>query len=172
MKMYLLMLTQKNGEKTIITIKKNQKGFTLIELMIVVAIIGILAAIAVPNFISYRNKAKVSTALETASSIRGAISGYAADSIGNSFPTEALIPDGNWEALRLTVNKNGGTLKPTAAEQGFIGSTIDYTATSDSAEVAVIDNRELILFVAGIPESILGHKIVLSSSGIAKQSGT
>ncbi|MDY0363044.1 MAG: type IV pilin-like G/H family protein [Desulforegulaceae bacterium] len=49
---------------------KKSKGFTLIELMIVVAIIGILAAIAIPNFMNYQCKAKQSEAKSNLGSIR------------------------------------------------------------------------------------------------------
>ena len=54
----------------------NQEGFTLIELMIVIAIIGILAAIAIPNFISYRDKAYCSAAESDTQAIMGAIADY------------------------------------------------------------------------------------------------
>jgi type IV pilus assembly protein PilA len=49
--------------------RKKAKGFTLIELMIVVAIIGILAAIAIPNFLRYQAKTKQSEAKSNLSSI-------------------------------------------------------------------------------------------------------
>ena len=56
--------------------KTNNKGFTLIELMIVIAIIGILAAIAIPNFIAYRNKSFCSRAESDANGVASAVSDY------------------------------------------------------------------------------------------------
>ncbi|MBF0224837.1 MAG: prepilin-type N-terminal cleavage/methylation domain-containing protein [Desulfobacterales bacterium] len=60
-------------------VNKNSKGFTLIELMIVVAIIGILAAIAIPNFRNYQMKAKTAESKTNLGAIRGCEETYRAD---------------------------------------------------------------------------------------------
>jgi len=73
---------------------KKQQGFTLIELMIVVAIIGILAAIAIPAYKDYTIRAQVSEGLSLASGAKAAVSEYYMDS--GDFPIsndEAGISD-------------------------------------------------------------------------------
>lgn len=60
-------------------IRKSNKGFTLIELMIVVAIIGILAAIAIPNFLRFQLKSKSSEGKVNIAAIRTAEEGYFAE---------------------------------------------------------------------------------------------
>jgi prepilin-type N-terminal cleavage/methylation domain-containing protein len=101
----------------------NKSGFTLIELMIVVAIIGILAAIAIPNFVAYRNKARVASAVGSAGSIRAAVASFAADADGNLFPLNADIT--NWNDLVSLTTSNGGTLKDTEQEQGMALGSYD-----------------------------------------------
>ena len=61
---------------------QNQKGFTLIELMIVVAIIGILAAIAIPNFLTYQAKSKQSEAKVGLGAVATSAIAYNAEVVG------------------------------------------------------------------------------------------
>jgi len=86
----------------------QSKGFTLIELMIVVAIIGILAAIAIPNYLNYQMKAKTSEAKSNIGAIRTSEEAYVAEEdefiVCQASPRTAADLDENKEAW----TDNGG----------------------------------------------------------------
>ena len=92
---------------------KQAKGFTLIELMIVVAIIGILASMAVPAYQSYTIRAQVSEGLNLSGPLKNAVSTYAIDR--GAFPANnadaALQPPANYTGKYVdSISVNGNTI--------------------------------------------------------------
>lgn len=86
------------------TTRKSAKGFTLIELMIVVAIIGILAAIAIPNFLKFQAKARQSEAKSNLAAVFTAETAYFSEysAYGDTFDLINWGPSGtNKYAYRL-----------------------------------------------------------------------
>ena len=72
----------------------NQKGFTLVELMVVVVIIGILIAIAVPIYKNIQTNAEVNACKANQRSIEGAYQVYKADAAPGTWPTEYIKGSG------------------------------------------------------------------------------
>jgi prepilin-type N-terminal cleavage/methylation domain-containing protein len=100
----------------------NSKGFTLIELMIVIAIIGILAAIAIPNFVAYRNKSYCSRAESDANGIAASIADYFS------------IPDHTATPTLAQLNNNQGY---TMSGKGSSANTATVTGADPTANITI-----------------------------------
>ena len=115
-------------------LKRDSKGFTLIELLIVVAIIGIIAAIAIPNLLNAIDRGKQKRTMADLRSIGTAVESYAVDN--NVYPTAATAA-----AMKVLVEPIYIKTMPTADgwSTTFVVSSIttQYTVSSNGKDGAV-----------------------------------
>ena len=141
--------------------KRLQQGFTLIELMIVVAIIGILAAVALPAYQDYTKRAKLSEVILASSACRTSITEVFQTNNAASLPTagnwgcESSVPASKFVA-KIDTDANGGIV---VTVQGFGDTALDATTVS---LVPTAAGKAAITATAPLSEWICGNRTVVN----------
>ena len=118
--------------------QSNEKGFTLIELMIVIAIIGILAAVAIPNFIEYKNKSYCTATVNDVGAIGGALADYFAVPT-NTTASTSLTPGTGGSRPQIFIG-----FDPIAASNGqnYAANTLLLSASTVAGGTSVAPNGD------------------------------
>jgi type II secretory pathway pseudopilin PulG len=127
--------------------------------MIVIAIIGVLATIAVPNFLTYRNKSRIAAVIGDSEAIRSALAAYAADSLDNHYPASSDIT--SYIMLRTIINRHGGSLP---LEVDFNLNHYSRFSTNGGED----DSYSMRLSVKNMPDIYSGFEILITPTGIMK----
>jgi type IV pilus assembly protein PilA len=126
-----------------LSMKKAQQGFTLIELMIVVAIIGILAAVAIPAYKDYTTKAKFADVITSISSVKMAVS-------------ECMQENAGATASCDTIGKIGiANLPPATANYGVPTLTASTAVITATATAAAGGSTYIITPSLGVGDSVM-----------------
>jgi len=135
--------------------RKIQQGFTLIELMIVVAIIGILAAVAIPNYQTYTKKAKFTEVVQATSPFKLAVEGCFQET---------------QDITTCVGGANGVPTGPTAASGYVLSVTVGATGTVTATGTSTVTGVTFILTPSPVSQGT-GSNLTWAKSGTCTTSG-